>query len=143
MKKSIFVILFLSFLGCQMVLPPEDYPLTEALQEKGDSDACMFQNGKVSPSCFEPKNLHFDNVFNLVFRPSCVRCHSEKSGNEGDINLETHEAVTFSLEDIENALIKGSMPPRKAKKPLTADQKDLVLQWIKANAPASPRADGQ
>lgn len=76
-------------------------------------------------------NLDWLTVRTLVIEASCLGCHSSPN-NRGGVNLETYRNAYDEIEDIEEAIREGSMPPRG---PLSDQQKKLILEWIKAGAP--------
>jgi hypothetical protein len=78
--------------------------------------------------------LNYENVQREVISPRCLKCHSDAGMNDGDINLETYENVVAVINLIETEIISGSMP-RPRTKPLTPEQKDLILKWIALGAP--------
>lgn len=83
----------------------------------------------------EPVTGPFDfvEVFEKVIKVSCVKCHSEKGGNKGKLNMETYEAVFAAREKIRHDIEEGFMPPRRSK-PLTDNQRKMILEWLQAGA---------
>lgn len=88
----------------------------------------------VEPSQPDVVVLNYDKVNKEVLAPRCISCHSETGGNRGDVNLETYENVVALAPEIESAIQLGSMP-RPRNKPLTAEQKELILKWLSMGAP--------
>ena len=85
----------------------------------------------------EPPTIEFityEMVNAQVIAPRCLKCHSDAGGNRGRVNLETYENVVSEINTIEKEIISGSMP-RPRNKPLTPEQKDLILKWITNGAP--------
>lgn len=85
---------------------------------------------------FEPTPVvvvSYEKVFQEVLRPRCINCHSNAGGNRGGVNLETFENVSAAAAKIEETIKSGSMPRPKTK-PLTPEQKDLILKWIAEGA---------
>ncbi len=78
--------------------------------------------------------LNYENVQKEVISPRCLKCHSDVGGNDGDINLETYENVVAVINLVESEIRSGSMP-RPRTKPLTPEQKELILSWISIGAP--------
>lgn len=77
--------------------------------------------------------ITYDTVKEKVLAPRCIGCHSDEGGNRGDVNLETYENVLSFASLIESEIISGSMP-RPRNKPLSSEQKTLILKWIKDGA---------
>ena len=84
----------------------------------------------------EVEFISYEMVNTKVIQPRCLGCHSEAGGNRGDVNLETYENVAALAATIEVEIKSGSMP-RPKNKPLTAEQKELILKWIANGAPKS------
>lgn len=83
--------------------------------------------------------IYFSEVLEKVIAPNCLKCHSEKGGNKGDINLETYQNVVENRFDIKADIEDGSMPPKPPKGiPLTEEQKSLILNWISQGFPEKP-----
>ena len=78
--------------------------------------------------------ITYEMVRTNVLQPRCIGCHSIAGGNKGHVNLETYENVAALTDIIEKEIVKGSMP-RPTNKPLTADQKNMILKWIANGAP--------
>lgn len=78
-------------------------------------------------------DVYFEHVNEYVIKTNCVSCHSEAKGNKGDVNLESYANVMASLKEVKESLIDGFMPPKRGRQ-LTAEQKNLILNWIEAGA---------
>lgn len=78
-------------------------------------------------------DIYFEHVNEYVIKTNCVGCHSEARGNKGDVNLESYAAVLQSLKEVKDSIVDGFMPPKRGK-PLTEEQKKLILNWIDAGA---------
>ncbi len=78
--------------------------------------------------------ISYEMVHVNVIQPRCLNCHSEAAGNRGDVNLETYENVAALSSVIEEEIKSGSMP-RPKNKPLTPEQKDMILKWIANGSP--------
>ncbi|MBC7715255.1 MAG: hypothetical protein H7177_18055 [Rhizobacter sp.] len=78
--------------------------------------------------------ITYEMVNTQVIKPRCLGCHSDAGGNRGQVNLETYENVAAEINTIETEIKSGSMP-RPKNKPLTSEQKDLILKWIANGAP--------
>ncbi len=78
--------------------------------------------------------INYEMVNIKVIQPRCLNCHSEAAGNRGDVNLETYENVAALASVIESEIQSGSMP-RPRNKPLTPEQKELILKWIANGSP--------
>jgi mono/diheme cytochrome c family protein len=68
-----------------------------------------------------------------VLDTSCNSCHSAAGGNKGNVNLETYASVINNISDVKADIEDGSMPRGDYR--LTADQKNMILAWIKMGAP--------
>lgn len=88
----------------------------------------------VPPTEPDVQFISYEMVNTQVIAPRCLGCHSVEGGNRGDLNLETYENVVGSLSDVEESIISGSMP-RPRSRPLTPEQKELILKWISRGAP--------
>lgn len=78
--------------------------------------------------------ISYEMVHINVIQPRCLNCHSEAAGNRGDVNLETYENVAALSSVIEEEIKSGSMP-RPKNKPLTPEQKEMILKWIANGSP--------
>ncbi len=76
--------------------------------------------------------LDFSNVTKFVFEPYCIKCHSATGGNQGDVNLETYEAVKPILRFIQDEVVSRRMPTRTK---MPQDEIDFLVQWIAVGAP--------
>lgn len=81
-----------------------------------------------------PTTFTYEMVNTAVIQPRCISCHSDAGGNRGEVNLETYENVAALAPDIESAILSGSMP-RPRNKPLTPEQKEMILKWISIGFP--------
>ncbi len=90
-------------------------------------------NGEVTPPPPTVEVISYEMVKAQVLAPRCIGCHSDSGGNRGDVNLETYDNVLAVTNSIESEIETGSMPPRN--KPLTPDQKTLILKWIVLGTP--------
>jgi uncharacterized membrane protein len=88
----------------------------------------------VPPTEPDVQFITYEMVNTQVLAPRCIGCHSAEGGKRGDVNLETYENVVGSISDIEEAIESGSMP-RPRNRPLTPEQKKLILTWISRGAP--------
>lgn len=84
-----------------------------------------------SPDDTVSPSLDWLTVKTLVIDANCLGCHSSPN-NRGGVNLETYRNAFDEIEDIEEAIREGSMPPRRQ---LTEHEKQLILNWIKVGAP--------
>lgn len=78
--------------------------------------------------------LNYEVVKKEVLVPRCLSCHSNEGGNRGKINLETYESVATVASEISKEIESGSMP-RPRNKPLTPEQKTMILKWIQIGFP--------
>ena len=105
-------------------------------------DAAGPRDGNSAPSSgtvttpIEPISFTYEMVNTSVLQPRCISCHSNEGGNRGGVNLETYESVAAAASDIEAAILSGSMP-RPRNKPLTPEQKEMILKWISIGFPKS------
>lgn len=83
-----------------------------------------------------PPGLNFANVQEKVFTPKCSRCHGF---------VESYDGVVARLAGIESRVRSPlefeQMPPPKAAQ-LTDEEKNLLLDWIKAGAPENSDGEG-
>lgn len=81
-----------------------------------------------------PNKIDYKLVNTNVLSPRCISCHSDSGGNSAGINLETYENVFNERSTIKSVIANGSMPlPRN--RPLTATQKQMILNWLNQGAP--------
>lgn len=101
--------------------------------------------------------LHGAVDYNREVRPilsdRCFACHGPDSATrEAGLRLDTFEGATAKLESGKQAIIPGNpkaselftrihekdpdeiMPPPKLNRPLTADERDVLIRWIKEGA---------
>lgn len=90
----------------------------------------------------DPKNLTegvptFDKVFNQIFSPKCLKCHSS-----GSMSLKTYEDTMNSgwvipkdpkASKLYSEVESGDMP--KGGPPLSAEELNLISKWIELGAP--------
>lgn len=75
-------------------------------------------------------------VTKYVLQTNCTKCHSDKGGNKGKVNLETYENVFKNRDEVFNQIMSGEMPPPPPKGiALTDEQAKLILKWIELGAP--------
>ncbi|MES2800877.1 MAG: hypothetical protein V4654_00165 [Bdellovibrionota bacterium] len=113
-KKLILITLGLLLVGC-------DYSYKRG-EDKTKSDQVT-----------QAEVLTYAMVNERVIQPRCVQCHSESSGNKGNINLESYDAILKNRTAIRNEISDRTMPP-SSKAPLTGAQAKLVLDWIDQGA---------
>lgn len=75
----------------------------------------------------------YERVNKEVIAPRCLGCHSAPN-DRGGVNLETYESVMENANSVESEIQSGSMP-RPRNKPLTPEQKELILKWLSMGAP--------
>jgi uncharacterized membrane protein len=86
------------------------------------------------PQPSEPEvKFTYERVNREVIAPRCLNCHSA-SANRGGVHLETYESVVENANAIESEIQSGSMP-RPLNKPLTPEQKELILKWLSMGTP--------
>ncbi len=89
----------------------------------------------------------FNNVIRPILSDRCFKCHgTDEAAREGDLRLDNREGALVVL-DLENAedgelfyrlttdFEEDRMPPKKESKTLSAQERDLLLEWVKAGAP--------
>ncbi len=89
------------------------------------------------------KSQHFDRVVAPLLAQRCLSCHSGDEA-KGDLNLSTHDSamkggesgVVIAPNELSHSLLweyieSDEMPP---KKPLTADEKEILRTWIEGGA---------
>lgn len=80
----------------------------------------------------EVELINYGRVRDEVIKVRCLQCHSSSGGNAGRLNLQTYENVAAKIDKIEIRIKSGTMPKGK---PLTVEQKTLLLDWIAQGAP--------
>ena len=75
---------------------------------------------------------NYDYVHKTIFRPYCIRCHSNAGGNVEDVNLETYNSVRSNLKKVEKFVNRGYMPPSG---PLDFELISRLNKWISLGAP--------
>ena len=78
------------------------------------------------------EELSYQNILATVLIPKCLKCHSEKGGNRGDLNLESYQNVFNNRDEIRNQIVLGKMPKKST--PMTEKQIALIVSWIDAGA---------
>ncbi len=86
-----------------------------------------------------PVNISYSMVHEKVIKTNCLKCHTAIAGNKGDVNLENYKNVSGKINDIKSQIEGGTMPPTDGGKPLTDEQKKLILKWIEQGAPEDPK----
>lgn len=82
------------------------------------------------------EQIDFAAVTKYVLQTNCTKCHSDKGGNKGKVNLETYSNVFKNMDAVNDEIIAGEMPPAPPKGiPLTDEQVKLILKWIELGAP--------
>jgi uncharacterized membrane protein len=86
------------------------------------------------PPTPDSETVTYQMVKTAVIIPRCLNCHSNEGGNRGEINLESYENVAAAAPEIAKEIESGSMP-RPRNKPLTSEQKTMILKWIEIGFP--------
>lgn len=86
-----------------------------------------------SPKTFKMSELTYSNVYDKVFRASCVGCH----GDAGGVRLESYEQIRSQLQRVYQSVIVERRMPKAPSPPLSASQLGLLNAWIQAGAPES------
>ncbi|MGE3316502.1 MAG: PSD1 and planctomycete cytochrome C domain-containing protein [Planctomycetaceae bacterium] len=109
----------------------------------------------ISAALAEPPDFNRD--IRPILSSNCLKCHGpDDDTREADLRLDVRESATKKLESGAAAIVPGNveqselirrilstdpdvmMPPPAANKTLTAKQKDLLTEWIKADASYAP-----
>lgn len=81
------------------------------------------------------EDVVFADILEKIFKPNCVKCHSDATRNRGDVNLETYANVISALSDIKSDVETDQMPPKPPRgTPLTDEQKKMLFDWIEKGA---------
>lgn len=78
--------------------------------------------------------ITFSFIKERIFSLHCLSCHSTAGGNKAGLNLETHFNTVDEIEDLEEEVGEGSMPPQ-SRPPLNSFERNTILRWIKLGAP--------
>jgi uncharacterized membrane protein/polyisoprenoid-binding protein YceI len=114
---------------------PADKPTTPPPPVTEDPPPTTTPDTDITPPPPEtpPVELTYVGLKSIIDN-KCATCHSEARGNKGRVNLETYQNV-FSKKDLMATEIEdGAMPPLRGT-PLTKEEHDLLLKWLKAGAP--------
>lgn len=82
----------------------------------------------------DPVKYSYAMVNEKVIKTNCFKCHTAIAGNSGDVNLENYRNVFEKRNEIKFQIETGAMPA-KGGKPLTPEQKNMILNWIEQGAP--------
>ncbi len=83
----------------------------------------------------EPQPLTYDVINTKVIQTNCLKCHKHTDDDDSDkIFLTTYEEVFANRNGVESEIKDGEMPPKRGI-PLTDEQRNMILDWIKAGAP--------
>lgn len=80
------------------------------------------------------QDINFTLVKERIFAFHCLSCHSDAGGNRDGVNLETYERVYKKLDDLEDVIRDGEMPPR-SRPALSLLEKNVLLRWVRLGAP--------
>ncbi len=78
--------------------------------------------------------INYALVREKIFKISCFSCHSNAGGNVDGINLETYFNTVEEIEDIEEVIREGEMPPPPRPSIGTIPRR-VLLRWIQLGAP--------
>jgi uncharacterized membrane protein len=78
-------------------------------------------------------NLDYDSVHKRIIQPYCLSCHSNASGNKGNLNLETFAAVKINAEKIYYRSIEIKNMPSVYN--LTIRDVQFFKDWLELGAP--------
>lgn len=73
-------------------------------------------------------SMGYKTVYQSVFRVHCLSCH----GTSGGVSLADYPSTLAAISKIKTMIESNQMPPRK---PLPAEKRQLLLDWIQAGAP--------
>lgn len=84
---------------------------------------------------------NYESVQRLVISKQCLTCHSNISGNAGQLNLETYENIKRNLNQIIFRVIEKKDMPQNG---LAESEFQLIRLWLESGAPEknSPLAGG-
>lgn len=76
----------------------------------------------------------------VVIEEKCLRCHSEGGEVDTPFFLDTYEEVSERVTSLQRVIKNGSMPfmdrdLEPEVEPLTSAEKELLLEWLAADAP--------
>lgn len=77
--------------------------------------------------------INYSLIREKVFKLRCFSCHSNAGGNADGLNLETYFNTIDELEDIQEEVGEGSMPPPP--RTITNIERQVLLRWIRLGAP--------
>jgi uncharacterized membrane protein len=125
MMKNLLILTFLSsLLGCNY-----NYTKKNALNQSGSPQK------EIQLESVED----FDLVKTQVIEKKCLSCHSNNTGNQGNLNLETYANVKSSSDRIYYRSIElKNMPSNSA---LSTSEYSALKNWLEAGAPE--KANGQ
>ncbi len=122
-----------------VVVPPATSPVIEPLPPVVSPPVVAPPVVTEPPVITEPvgdTQVYFAEVMAKVIQTNCLKCHSEKAGNRGGINLETYASVFENRFELKDDVEQGVMPPRPPRgTALTDGQKSLILEWLAKGAP--------
>ena len=76
---------------------------------------------------------------NLIVEKKCQRCHTDSGDMDTPFNLESYDEVMDQVMAIELVIERGTMPMQVTMEPpvepLTAAEKEAILDWIDAGTP--------
>lgn len=78
--------------------------------------------------------INFELVKQEVFSARCLGCHSNTVDNFTGIILDNYTDAIDELDDLQEVIVEGSMPPPPRPR-LTQFQANLLLRWIEIGAP--------
>lgn len=91
--------------------------------------------------------LDFNNVIRPILSDRCYKCHgTDEAAREGDLRLDNREdaLVVLDLDNAENGELfyrlttdfeEDLMPPKKEAINLSAQERELLIEWVRAGAP--------
>ena len=92
---------------------------------------------------FSISQVDYNLQIQPIFNTNCVSCHQGSASYFGGLSLENYEAVTaggnteggiISTGLLENYISTGYMPPYGSGAYLSANEVDLIIQWLNEGA---------
>lgn len=77
--------------------------------------------------------IRFTLIKDRIFALHCLSCHSGSSNSTG-LFLDNHAEVTHEIEDIQEEVFKGAMPP-PPRPQLSRIERDVLQRWIDIGMP--------
>jgi hypothetical protein len=130
---SVFLLGSGVLIGCSTTSDDEDAGVaSDAGAEIDAGDADTMECIVAAPTrCPDPAPRYAD--VEPIFAERCVTCHSGVSGGPWPLVSYGHVAAWFA--EIRGAMLSCSMPPPDAGVPMTVEERELILAWIRCDLP--------